>query len=437
MNSALDSCRYASVNRDADWKWCCMEVLGWRHRHEAHVTHSNETAVPRINGKSRTDVVLVNLVDDGRKGSGVLSSNIPSEEQRLVVDPDDFWREAIQEMEDNLNRMINWLGEKSWTYLLPQTSDEEASLIQSTVSSYTVTSANELENLRRHYQSMITSTENTTSKKSHQHQQNDMVVIQILSERLKERVAEPFSKLQKQRKRDAVKIWQNPLSSRFVPSLQTVTAGGDNDAIDLVLGLESSRDRKFVPKQPRHAMKHEQNFLDSYSNVPINPPPERPQTFFADRLKRKTESTSVIGDYHTSSLIHSQNPQSKRSKPSMKQKEEEEDIFHQSVDVDQLQQEAVLLQAQHQQHDLDAVHNMETTMVQITSLLSQFSELVSCQQEEVLQIHDAVTTSKENMEKGKEELVDATRRTQQSKHYMASAITAMGVALLFFHWIQP
>jgi t-SNARE complex subunit (syntaxin) len=80
---------------------------------------------------------------------------------------------------------------------------------------------------------------------------------------------------------------------------------------------------------------------------------------------------------------------------------------------------------------------MEQSMVDITALLSQFSELVASQQENVWNIHDATATTKENMEQGQEELVDATARTKASRHWTATGITAMGLILLIFHWIRP
>jgi hypothetical protein len=101
-----------------------------------------------------------------------------------------------------------------------------------------------------------------------------------------------------------------------------------------------------------------------------------------------------------------------------------------------LQQEAVLLKAK-VENDLDAVQAMEQSMVDITALLSQFSELVASQQENVWNIHDATATTKENMEQGQEELVDATARTKASRHWTATGITAMGLILLIFHWIRP
>lgn len=79
---------------------------------------------------------------------------------------------------------------------------------------------------------------------------------------------------------------------------------------------------------------------------------------------------------------------------------------------------------------------MEQTMVDITALLSQFANLVTEQQEDVWEIHDATVSTKENLQKGQENLMDAAERTASSKHYMATAITAMGVLLLLLNWLR-
>jgi hypothetical protein len=111
-----------------------------------------------------------------------------------------------------------------------------------------------------------------------------------------------------------------------------------------------------------------------------------------------------------------------------------EESRQQRLDVD-LQQEAVLLTVA-VQNDLDTVKQMEQNMVNITTLISQFSNLVTEQQEEIWQIHDAAENTKDNMEKGQENLVDAAERTKRSKHYMAWSVFAMAVTLLFFDTLR-
>ena len=105
-----------------------------------------------------------------------------------------------------------------------------------------------------------------------------------------------------------------------------------------------------------------------------------------------------------------------------------------TVNAAALQQEAVMLQAV-TQNDLDSVQKMEQTMADITTLLSQFANLVAEQQEDVWEIHDSAATTKENMQKGQENLHEAKERTVASSHYMAKGIFAMGCLLLLLNWL--
>jgi t-SNARE complex subunit (syntaxin) len=111
-----------------------------------------------------------------------------------------------------------------------------------------------------------------------------------------------------------------------------------------------------------------------------------------------------------------------------------EESRQQRLDVD-LQQEAALSTVA-VQNDLDTVKQMEQNMVNVATLISQFSNLVTEQQEEIWQIHDAAENTKDNMEKGQENLVDAAERTKWSKHHMAWSVFAMAVTLLFFHALR-
>lgn len=440
--------RQASVNLSEEWRRCCKNAFGWEDDQNACVNLKTTDAETK-----ESFVALVNLSDKGPEHEHQIS-RVPDSEE---IDHETFWKKTVQEVEDNMNYMIDWLDEKKWIYLLPKTSDEEASLIQSTISSYTVRSANELENLRRHYQTML---EQKKIFRSHQQQQHDMAVIQGLSERLNEYLAQPFAKLQKKRKRTAVQVWQTPLSCQFVPCLKPIDS--NDDEMENILGLattdsggaseeehlsKTGQSRKFVPKQPRLVLKHERDFLSSYNqslleeNLILDPP----QTLLStQRGKRLRASNNPNGQTQTldarEQLDDMDMDNQKQRQPTSHNKSDKNmknGFTSQIVDEDDLQREAILLQARHNQHELDAVQTMESTMVQITALLTRFSELVSVQQEEVIHIHDAVTTSKQNVEKGSDQLVDAKDRTEQSKHYMASSITVMAVLLLFFHWIRP
>lgn len=98
-----------------------------------------------------------------------------------------------------------------------------------------------------------------------------------------------------------------------------------------------------------------------------------------------------------------------------------------------LQQEQVFLAASVQNTKLDAAQKVESQMMQITSLLSQFSSLISEQQEEIQVIADATTKSRDNVKKGGEKLVQATEQRKKSRHYFAWVIFGLGLLLLFLN----
>jgi len=52
-------------------------------------------------------------------------------------------------------------------------------------------------------------------------------------------------------------------------------------------------------------------------------------------------------------------------------------------------------------------------------------------------IHDHALKSKENVDKGQDQLVDAANRGEKSKHPMATFILVMALLLLFFNYILP
>ena len=403
----------ASRDLSREWRSCCLRAGGWDEDvlDAPREVTADAAAVPKV-----TLLNLVNMEDYKRAAT--------SEEEK------EGWVDALKEIETNLNRMIAWLQEKQWAYVSVETPDEEASLIQSTIASYTASTANELEELR----SVLFARQRQEFAVRPQAFEHQSIMVQAMLQRLKEQVAEPFGKLQKLRHREAVQIWQNPLSVKvYVPSAQDV------DEMDAALGIardQPTSDYSFHPKLPRLAL--QQNFLDSYQEIKAEPPLEPPTSIFTNRPKRVTASPPSP----------TAKPAEKRFKPPAAEnlgfakptgtvrQPQDQPTSTMYAEPEELQQEAVLLKAS-LENDLDQVQKMETTMVNITQLLSQFADLVASQQEDIVQIHDAAETTKENMEKGQEKLLDAADRSRQSSHYMATAITAMGVMLLVIHWIRP
>lgn len=103
----------------------------------------------------------------------------------------------------------------------------------------------------------------------------------------------------------------------------------------------------------------------------------------------------------------------------------------------QLQRESATLLATYQHSELEGVQKVERSMVEITALLSRFTDLIMEQQDSVLSIHDQALKSKENVDKGQDQLVDAADRGEKSNHPMATFIFSMAILLLAFNWITP
>jgi len=111
--------------------------------------------------------------------------------------------------------------------------------------------------------------------------------------------------------------------------------------------------------------------------------------------------------------------------------------YEEDEHMDQLQRESATLLATYQHSDLEGVHKVERSMVEITSLLSRFTDLITDQQEDIFMIHDQALKSKENVDKGQDQLVDAASRGEKSKHPMATFIVFMSLLLLFFNYLTP
>jgi ABC-type Na+ efflux pump permease subunit len=153
---------------------------------------------------------------------------------------------------------------------------------------------------------------------------------------------------------------------------------------------------------------------------------KRPPSFFK---KQKRESNQPLSK------------PVKLSDDTKRQQKEERMMLYQHEEAQQatqqeLQREAALLDVS-LQNELDSVYQVEQRMTEITALLSQFSSLVSEQQEEVSAIHQTTVSSKENITKGQESLVDAKERTKRSKHYMATFVWSVAILLLVFNYIIP
>mmetsp|Transcript_30866 Transcript_30866/g.46860 ORF Transcript_30866/g.46860 Transcript_30866/m.46860 type:complete len:380 (-) Transcript_30866:173-1312(-) len=372
-----------SRNLEREWRECCMNSLGFKCVNLGE--HNNEEAKE---GNER--IILMNLLND--------CDGFKFEEEE--TQSADTWMQNAKRISDGILHIENMLQQNRDIYLEPLT-DESNSLLESTILSFVATTANQIEALQK-----------SVSSPNKDYSHHCQGIVSFLLAKLKEDVANPFSVLQKKRTRDAMSLWEAPLQCQLACRAKETRFDR----------LEEKADQLFSPEshlRPCGAG----SFMSTY---------EEPESFSPLDLQRPN---SILNSKKRVSNFSSKSKQKHDNKseriplqniiPVNDGQIEEEYHSH-------LQREAALLTVS-LQNDLDSVHRVEASMSEITRLLAQFSDLVTEQQAEISNIHDTTVESHRNVEKGQDHLVDATERTKKSKHYMASAIFAMALLLLFFN----
>jgi len=222
-------------------------------------------------------------------------------------------------------------------------------------------------------------------------------------------------------------------------------------------GFTSNHHDKHLPPAPweigQHDLQQEkkereeerEDFLNVYQDENLNDN----LTDFLDAMKSNGMPPTIMQivdlpklskPYPIEASKQPQTNQSIPSKPSTTQS-----LFHdyqlpmnnEEEETQQLQRESAALLATYQQSDLKGVQHVERSMIEITQLLSRFTDLISEQQENILMIHDQAVKSKENVEKGQDQLVDAAKRGETSRHPMATFIVCMAFLLLLLNGLLP
>ena len=386
-----DRC-HVSYDRKNEWKQCCLKAMGFDDT-------QGETA------KSASQVIqILNLMDD---------------DTTMVEDEDDtsdHWMENANQISSSITQMANMIAKNRMPYVSGDLTEEEASVLESTVLSFSATAANQIDSLRA-----------AIPPSSPDRVHHCAGIIASLMLRLREQVANPMASLQKQRTRVAMTIFQHPLACQLVLRKEEAS-GSPNDVWDQLVDDnddEGAREQRFLPRHGAPAVSTD--FMDKYttsteeemSNL------QRPPSLFQKKNREPLQPP----------------PKQVKFDTRQQQKQEEERLMMYQNDVQvatqqELQHEAALLEVS-LQNELDSVFQVEQTMTQITALLSQFSALVSEQQEEVSAIHQTAVVSKDNISKGQESLIDAKERTKRSKHYMATFVWSIAILLLLFNYIVP
>jgi len=377
----------------------------------------------------------------------------------------DAWAKNALRIQADLIRMYQWIQTKKEEYVGMYMKDDEAALIQSTVTSFAATTASELETLRN----IISSTPHGVGISVNNDLSNHRAgIVQILLMQLQEYVTKPFSIYQKQRVRVAVQLWQNPLQCKLDESsnLQSKDSLFDDNDED---GYQGSKalEQRFIPK--RSYKEHNENnltgeFISKYSNKRTTSIPSTLPAFLTESSKLHSRVRIEKENFRPLSTL---SPQKKSSgnvasycasvdrnvgteelprpfqpvigemqRNQKEQTRESSEHYQQQLEEDLRTETAQLANILIASNDLDNVKQMETRMVEITTLIGQFSNLVQEQQEQVVQVHESAKETKDNLEKGENNLLDAAERTNKAKYYKAWLILGMAAILMFFQILR-
>lgn len=332
------------------------------------------------------------------------------------------------------------------------------SILETTVASFAAGMAKQIESLRKTVvvagdHPFINNSPNNTSNAdtaASQHWASGPVghragIAACLMQRLKFEIMDPFTKLQSQREKTMSKknnafsgdeasfIAQNPLQMFHLMAKVSVCHSSPPAPWE-VGGHNAEKDRA-------ERIQEKDEFLNIYFDkreIPgdalpgdvaakILPPPSVLQ--FMDLPSATSEAMQQSQQYQTQPKIPIIQPLTLNKPPQMYEEEEDH--------MDVLQRESATLLATYQHSDMEGVQRVERSMVEITTLLSRFTDLISEQQESIFMIHDQALKSKENVVKGQDQLVDAANRGEKSKHPMATFIFLSALLLLLFNWITP
>lgn len=279
-------------------------------------------------------------------------------------------------------------------------------------------------------------------------------IASCLMQRLKSEIMDPMTHLTSQREKsfqsggsgnysteEPNKLVQNPLLGFFSGS-SAVDVAEERESVPppapWELGHHDPEQERYERDQEREEFLHV--YDDTSDNTPttnaalvesivtnIFPPPSVLEVLGTPQIKSKTFEAPKI---HSPPLNVPIKSIPEVMIPAQQQQYEEEHI-------DQLRQESATLLATYQHSDLEGVQKVERSMVEITQLLSRFTDLITEQQEDIFMIHDQAIKSKENVDKGQDQLNDAVTRGKKSTHPMATFIVLAAILLLLFNWITP
>ena len=455
---------HSAHDRSQEWRSCCMEIVMGRDPkqqrlavvdddlHDGSIVANDDDCCYDGDGDffgcwSSPECLAINMIeetcriyelesihaniDSWTKAALTLSASI-DEVSLMIQRKAALYSSSTETLDICLNSLVPSM-EHSMT-------NADRSILETTVASFAAGMAKQIESLRK----TVGHTGNADDLTSH-HRASGRVghrsgVADCLFQRLKVEIMDPMTKLQSQREKsrgtfsgdEAVFIAQNPLRFFHMRAEDSVRRSlppapwevGEHDA-EKDRAEQIQENDEFINIYLSKVETSGDSTPDDIASK-ILPPPSVLR--FMD-LPRKTISTAR--QYQTQQKIQIVQPPTLNRDPPPSSYGEQEDH------MDQLQRESATLLATYQHSDMVGVQKVERSMVEITSLLSRFTDLISEQQDSIFVIHDQALKSKQNVDKGQDQLVDAANRGEKSKHPMATFIFLSALLLLLFNWILP
>jgi hypothetical protein len=490
-----EGCSAAAVDRRDEWRRCCERALGLADDYRDGggddcygADDPRHRSISPVHQRIQIVSLLPSPIRESRenRGGGKRKRGRSEPEGGPSDGGDDAaadpWMEAALQLDAGLDGMVYWISKKRKEYASAWVRPDEASLVQSTVSSFAATTATEIEDLRQVLLQDQQQQQQQQHDKNQPHYQPQWVqhrgaIVQILLDRLRREVAEPFRRLQGLRARPAVHVWSRPLECGFYRGRAAAGDGADSGALPGAgVSAQDYGPRRFEPERPAHRL--QARVWESYHPpaqqggakrragrpasllFPVEPSAAETKTGeweCDDGANWNKDSGKMPAPRASGSELRRRKPfgaaataTAAPAKSSWARIEKERGgerprIHEEARDggAGDGEGEAAVLERESAQlqlaasSDLDAVQRVERQMVDITGLLSQFASLVSDQSAELTHIRSAAESAKGDLDEGRENLAEARERAEASRHYLATLIVALGLLLLLFHWVRP
>jgi hypothetical protein len=338
----------ASFDLGELWQYYCAKAMGFQFDWDDHYGQrkkidelQQQEQQQEEEGTKRQNNKTTNKQQDGNATNYITFVSLIPPAAAPHPAAEDAWMETAQQVQVNIDEMKWWIRNKANDYLSLHMPDQEASLIQSTVTSFCAQTANEIESLHAALLSSSSSASTSASASqssplSRQHHRRS--IVQILMANLQEYVADPFKQMSKRRKRPAVSIWQTPLQCR-----RSTTTNHENSA-----------NVPFAPTRPSHRL--HLDFWDAYYIVPaaVTSSMTRPKSIFDMRNEEAPVPIPITRPAAAHPGGH-RRPGTTNSPPRPTTRDATSSSSLTTTDQAVLQQEAILLQ-QVTTNDLDAVY---------------------------------------------------------------------------------